>query len=306
MKSLPSTIVSLDFETFYDDEYTLKKLTTEAYVRDPRFEVVGVAVKVDDGPAEWMPAERLRGLLDWQNVATLAHHAQFDGFILSHHFDVRPAFWFDTLSMGRALHGVGAGNSLGALLPWYGLGEKGDEVVRAKGKRRADFTPEELAAYGAYCVNDTEGAYRLLCAMLAAGFPESELRLIDMTVKMFTEPRIVVDREKLADYITDERARKSALLDRLGTTATELGSNEKLAEIFRALGVEPPMKDGKNGRIYAFAKSDPGMSALIDDLNDDVRRVAEARLEVKSTINETRATRLHAVGGRGALPVYLK
>ena len=34
-------IVTLDLETYFDDDYTLKKLTTEAYVRDPRFEALG-------------------------------------------------------------------------------------------------------------------------------------------------------------------------------------------------------------------------------------------------------------------------
>ena len=32
-------VYTLDFETYYDQEYSLSKMTTEAYVRDPRFEV---------------------------------------------------------------------------------------------------------------------------------------------------------------------------------------------------------------------------------------------------------------------------
>ena len=43
-------IVTIDFETYYDREYSLSKMTTEAYVRDPRFEVIGVCVKVNDFP----------------------------------------------------------------------------------------------------------------------------------------------------------------------------------------------------------------------------------------------------------------
>ena len=37
--------LTIDFETYYTKEYGLNKLTTEEYIRDPRFEVIGVAVK---------------------------------------------------------------------------------------------------------------------------------------------------------------------------------------------------------------------------------------------------------------------
>ena len=42
-------IITLDFETYFDDDYTLSKMTTEAYVRDPRFEAYGVGVRDDNG-----------------------------------------------------------------------------------------------------------------------------------------------------------------------------------------------------------------------------------------------------------------
>lgn len=38
-------ILTIDFETFYAKDFSLSKLTTEEYIRDPRFEVIGVAVK---------------------------------------------------------------------------------------------------------------------------------------------------------------------------------------------------------------------------------------------------------------------
>ena len=38
-------VIALDFETFFGADYTLSKLTTEAYVRDPRFEPHGAAIK---------------------------------------------------------------------------------------------------------------------------------------------------------------------------------------------------------------------------------------------------------------------
>ena len=38
-------LITIDFETYYDKEYGLKKFTTEEYIRDEKFEVIGVAVK---------------------------------------------------------------------------------------------------------------------------------------------------------------------------------------------------------------------------------------------------------------------
>ena len=43
-------LITIDFETYYDKDFSLSKLTTEEYIRDPRFEVIGVAVKVNNGP----------------------------------------------------------------------------------------------------------------------------------------------------------------------------------------------------------------------------------------------------------------
>ena len=37
--------IFLDFETYYDREYSLKKMTPVEYVLDHRFEAIGCAVK---------------------------------------------------------------------------------------------------------------------------------------------------------------------------------------------------------------------------------------------------------------------
>ena len=41
-------VIVIDFETYYDKAYSLSKMTTEEYIRDEQFEVIGVAVKEDD------------------------------------------------------------------------------------------------------------------------------------------------------------------------------------------------------------------------------------------------------------------
>jgi hypothetical protein len=38
-------LLTIDFETYYDKKYSLKKLTTEQYVRDDKFEIIGFAMQ---------------------------------------------------------------------------------------------------------------------------------------------------------------------------------------------------------------------------------------------------------------------
>ena len=152
-------IIALDFETYYDKEYSLSKITTEEYIRDPRFETIGVGVKEDGQDAVWVAGthDKIKKYLDSLNLhehLVLAHNAIFDAAILNWRFDIRPRGWLDTLSMARALHTTEVGGSLAALAAYYKLGEKGTEVVQALGKRRTDFTAVDLAAYGEYCNYD--------------------------------------------------------------------------------------------------------------------------------------------------------
>lgn len=300
-------LATIDFETYFDASYTIRKLTTEAYVRDPRFEVLGVGIRWGDRPAVWLEEAEFREWaagVDWTRVAVNAHHMQFDGFILNHRFGIRPGFLLCTMSLARALEGP-YGVGLEVLGPKYGVGEKGHELANAKGKHRADFTPEEYAALGAYCCNDTELAARLLSKMLE-GFPVEELWLIDTTIRMFTEPVLRGNLTVLRQALEDERTKKTDLLTRIGATKEILSSADKFAALLRSMGVEPEMKSGAKGPIFAFAKTDPGMQALLEHEREDVRFLAEARLSAKSTTTETRIERLIGMAERGPLPVYLK
>lgn len=320
-------LITLDFETYYGNDFTLSKLTTEAYVRDPRFQTIGVGVKVGSGPSVWMEDAAFRAWaarVDWSRCAVLCHHTHFDGLILEHHYGIRPGFWFDTLSMSRALHPE-TGGSLAKLMVAYGVGEKGHEVELAKNKRREDFTPADWLQYGVYCCGDVEGTLAIFQQMIARENPrrlsDEELWLIDTTIRMYTEPTFVGDEPKLSAFLAEERARKKTLLARLAAlppdTSEEavldavrarLNSNPKFAALLIELGEDPPRKiSPRTGEeAYAFAKSDPGMQALLEHPRDEIRWVAEARVAVKSTINETRTERFLSCASRGAMPVYLK
>ena len=305
-------ILSLDFETYYDRQFSLSKITTEEYIRSPEFETIGVAVKENDGETRWFSgtheevAEFLGGY-DWNNSALLAHNAMFDAAILAWRFDIKPRAILDTLSMARAVHGTEVGNSLAKLSDYYALGKKGTEVVDALGKRREDFTPSDLQAYAGYCINDVELTTKLFKA-LAPSFKLTELQTISLTIKMFSEPVLHLDKKALEAHLLEVQYRKAKLLEDCGVESRdELMSNLKFAELLRGFGVEPPMKisptTGKE--TLALAKSDEGFKALAEHPDERVQALVAARLGSKSTLEETRTQRFIEISKRGNLPIPL-
>jgi hypothetical protein len=272
-------ILVLDAETAWSrTDYTLSKMTTEEYVRDPRFKAWGLCWKdVDLEEPAWAPGrtveyksvwvrgDRIRrwaASVDWSRTAVLAHNAQFDITILSWVYGVQPAFIFDTLSMARALRGVEVGNSLATLADAFGLPPKGKAVHSTDGMLESIpfHVEQELAEYCRHDVFLCEQIFK----RLMPGYPAKELRLIDMTLKMYTRPLLTLDKEMLVKAIDEEHAARTALLTQLGVDETDLASNDKFAEVLRQIGVEPPTKISKTTgkQAFAFAKNDALFQAL--------------------------------------------
>jgi DNA polymerase I-like protein with 3'-5' exonuclease and polymerase domains len=305
-------ILTIDFETYYSQAYSLTKFTTEEYVRSDDFEVIGVSVQSNDDEPQWFSGTQAEtkewlGQFDWDNSFALAHNAMFDSAILSWIFDIRPKAWLDTLCMARATDGLEVGNSLAKLADRYGIGEKGTEVLNALGKRRADFSKDELARYGEYCCNDTSLTYTLF-NILVERFSLSELKLIDLTLSMFYNPVLQLDTLLLEQHLMQVRDRKDKLLQACISDKDTLMSNPKLAELLLSLGVEPPMKiSPANGKeTYAFAKNDEGFKLLAEHADERVQAIVAARLGTKSTLEETRTERFIGISLRGKMPVPLR
>ncbi len=304
--------ITIDFETFYDRAFSLSKMTTEEYIRDELFEVIGVGVKVNDGETEWFSGtvkqtSEFLDQFDWENSIAVAHNAMFDMAILSWHFDIRPKMIADTLSMLRAIDGPDAGNSLAKAAERYGLGKKGDEVINALGKGRLDFTPEELARYGEYCRNDVDLTYALF-QRIAGLIPKLEAKLIDLTIRMFTEPVLTLDKSALEEHLTAVRDKKDKLMSAIEADKSVLMSNPKMAELLQQMKVVPPIKISPttNKTTWAFGKNDEAFKELLDHPNPKVQAVVAARMGVKSTLEETRTERFIGIAGRGTLPVPLR
>ncbi len=306
-------IVTLDFETFFDTEYSLTRLTTEEYIRDPRFEVLGVGVKLNSNQTWWYPKQQLEGCF-WAffgegkqtEYAVLCHHAHFDGLILSHHFGIRPKLWLDTLSMARLVLGTATSLSLDSLAKHYGLAPKSVPYNSFKGKHWHELSSTEQSALADGCLHDVDLTWAVFNE-LAKEFPASEYSVVDATIRMFTEPSLVGDQALLGKIWTDEDARKRHLLTELGVDESDLQSAERFAELLRAAGVEPdtkPSHTDPDRRIFAFAKTDDFIKTLAEE-ESEAGDLARARLGIKSSITQTRAERLGNMASRGPLCIYL-
>jgi len=324
-------VLVLDFETMWDSkEYTLSKMTTEEYIRDPRFGAWGCCFKWlgDPGKARWVSYKHLPEYLariDWSTTAVLAQNTMFDAAILHWRYGVKPAFYFDTLSMGRAVRGVERGNSLAKMAEDYGLPAKGRAVHSTDGMLSYEVMPrnveEELAEYCKHDVflceeifkrlvmleRDNCGLDYPLADMSAWKYPIKELRLIDMTLRMFVEPKIELDADMLTDALHEEKETREALLNRLNITDGILASTQQFAELLRSIGVEPPTKKSPTTKlpIPALAKNDALFQAMLNGEDENLALLCEARLKVKSTTERTRAQRFLDISARGPLPVPL-
>ena len=304
-------VVTLDFETHYGKDYTLSgKINTSEYVRDDRFHVHGVAIKKGNGKTLWYTGRNIALALkeiDWSKTAMVGHNTAFDGFITSEVYGHKPAFYVDTLSMSRASRGHHTRHDLDTVAKAFGHGGKVKRDALANTKDKVQLTKDEEAKLGGYAVDDVDDTYRIFWDMYPH-VPDDELRLIDITMRMFCDPVLEIDIPRVKAELENELGAKAAALLRSGAQVDDLMSNDKFARLLQAAGAQLPQKiSPSTGKLtYAFAKSDLAFQDLMKNGNDKVRALCEARLKVKSTIGETRANRFLEAGRDGMkLPIML-
>lgn len=310
--------ITIDFESYYAQDWSLSSMTTEEYIRGSQFETIGVATKVNDGPIVWVAGhenvkKHLKSL-PWDDHLMLAQHTAFDAAILNWIYGITPAGYLDTKSMAMVMH-PNESASLANLAKLYEEEDKGTAVLNAKGKHFADFSPIELHEYGEYCKHDVELCYNVFTKMLP-NFPKPELRVIDLTIRMYAEPVVMLDEKMLVEDLMQIRANKRGslltLMNLLGvknedSLKKQLMSNDKFAELLKSRGVEPPTKiSEKTGKeAWAFAKTDEEFTELADNEDPIISTMITTRLENKSTIGETRTEALADIATRGAYPFSL-
>ena len=322
--------VVLDLECFYDPKnvrgdkkpdgspnpYTIKAMTTESYCRDRRFDIHGAAIKWSASTsAVWYDPRELAYVMkeeDWSDVFMINHHANFDQLVLSHQYGVIPAMSGCTMSMARLILGNHIGVSLDSVRSVFGFQPKITPYGLMEGRYWKDMPANVRQQVADGAIDEVESIWKLFGMLMQRGFPVEELEVVDSTIKMFTMPELIGDNNVFAKVWQDENTRKTTLLDRLGVTKEELGSNERFTSLLLARGIEPeykpgkPNADGSEKLIPAFAKTDPFMEELQNDEDPEVRALAEARLGTKSTLLQTRAETMGWMVSRGRVCVYLR
>ena len=315
-------VLTLDFETYYDHVYSLKKLTIPRYVLDPRFRIHGLAVRHPDGLKEFR-ADVSAALAELQTrfgrnldrITVLVHNAYFDLYVLRHRFGISVRHFVDTMLLSYHIHGRrgadgGEGASLASLAQHYGLPAKGD-LGFMLGVRNP--SPAQLADLAVYAQNDVEITFRLATKLLPEiSRANVELPIMQHTIRLFTERGVTVDGQELAALRDRIRAQTERWFGVAGVTDEDVSQDGKFVALLGAAlkrtGRLLPLKRGARGMIPATAKKDQAMQELLNDADPAVAALARARTGKKSEDQllaklDTLAHTVEVTGG--VLPVYL-
>ena len=305
-------LVTLDFETYFDTKVSLTKMTTMEYIKHPMFKVWGVGIKIDNGPTEWFGEDEVEDVIDdidWEKAHLLCHNTSFDGYILTQLYDVRPLYYLDTAAMSRGWWPGEPASLKEAAIRCFPADEtmrKGEELVTAKGTY--DLPPAIEDVIADYCIQDVDLTYAIYQQLLP-DYPQKELDLIDLTCRMFCEPRLHVNTDKLETFVEQVQAESKEAIDNSGLERAVLASNKQFAEWATEQGLKVPVKKSPTtGKmIPALGKNDAGFRQW-QDQNPEYAHVFTAREAVKSRLNETRAQRFINCAGAcgGKLPSPLR
>jgi len=312
------TVVTLDFETYYGRGYSLGRADTNTidYVCDPKFKIHCVGVKVDDDPVQMFREDEMSEFEQFMSelsnsgepIALLCHNTAFDAFILHHHFDWHPNFYLDTMSMSKGMF-VGAPASLKnlsmRLWPAESGMRKGEELALSKDIR--DLPPELMDIIADYCIQDVTLTYEAFKLMFEH-FPDDEMTLIHINIRMFAEPCFCVDTQLIKDEIDDQVESKKAAFKAAGLPQTVLSSNQKFGIYLETQGYDLPVKENAKGTLIpALGQKDwPFLKFMA--AHPELAHVFEGRKFAKSAIQESRARRFLSTSAMlgGKMPVPLR
>lgn len=305
------SFLTLDFESYYGDKYSLTALTYEQYIRDERFKIHGVGIKVDNNPPVYYRDRDVEAVLREEfftpgnDHTMICHNTLFDGTVLSWYYGLRAQTYYCTQAMSRALWNQSS-SSLEALCrrlwPDDPIMRKGKELVSFKNRR--DLTDEEQRNMALYCIGDPETGrmgdvpltYEAFATMWRM-FPDEELDILDMTLQMAIHPGFVLDRYIVKKHLEQVQNEKKAAIEQSGTTKTVLASGPKFVQFIKEeFGLDVPIipsptpKNPDNVKP-ALSKDELVCKRFIAD-HPEVENAFKGRFSVASTQEESRAKRL--------------
>lgn len=310
-------LITLDFETYYDKEFSLRRMTYENYVRDPRFEVIMCSIHI--------PSEKelyyVRGdevgkelqRLELGKHLQVAHNNAFDAFILADHYGISAQGYGCTMNMARVVKNGNGSVSLDNLSKENNLKPKGDYVDNMTGIRASDMRESQWDAYGNYCLRDSENCTALY-NIYRPYFSAQDMNLISETIRWGAECKFELNEQLLDEYRQELELKRETRLERVAqrynTDTTKLRSMlrspKAFAQMLRDLGIEPPTKVNDKGKTtFAFAKDDLNFQELGEHEDERVVELYETKVGTSSSIAETRAATFHAISKRGYMPFPL-
>lgn len=215
-------ILTIDFETYYDSDYSLRKMTTIEYIMSGKFQAIMMSYALNDEPIKnalgYAEIKAVLDSIDWNNTVLNAQNTQFDATIVQARFGHTAKFYTDTMAMARVTGAhVFKGASLAAIaevLQSNGVKvpPKGEEVASACGlhlycsrhgiyylSREEQEDPNKiheghtlLQNYVRYCNNDVHLAREAFKYFTKFITPD-EMKYGDMILKCYIEPSLYLD-----------------------------------------------------------------------------------------------------------------
>lgn len=302
-------LLFLDFESYWNtkDGYGLKQLSTVEYIRDSRFKAFGMGVAINDGKITWISGlqiasfcSRIANEIGWPNIALVGHNVKFDGMILREIYGCVPGQFIDTKGMSRGVLGKSVKNhSLAIIAEHFGMQPKG--TMKTDGV--VELTTAQEAELAEYCLHDVE-LCRSIFNKLKLEFPENQYEVMHRTIEMFICPKMILNVPLLEKTNEEEIKRRANIFKEIGIDKAEFSSNKKFPALLRKFGYEVPTKISPRTRepIPALALGDTGFIELIENGNEELKALCEARIAAKSNLLETRSAKLAAIGRTGDWP----
>lgn len=256
----PTDVLVLDFETYFDEEYTLKDTATIEFVMDKRFEAVSLADTQMNAAYPFADYEaathfsytesgvlaRLKYLQtlygeNFERATVVIANTKFDATVLAKRYGIYCPYVVDVIGIARTLNSRQR-HGIHTLTEQHGLIAKGDTTQFKGATFRTRFrkpkgrgnkapvqvpkiTDELLAKLREYNVNDNLREWELFTILLPMlSNPAVELRLMKHTLDLYLKPTMRCDfehGEKLASAM-------QARLDRLipeGMTPEDISGN---------------------------------------------------------------------------------
>lgn len=306
-------LITIDFESYWDVDVTLSKLSVWEYIRHPKFKVHMCGVKIDDGETVVVAADSIKEyLLDHgvESSAVCGHNmSAFDGLILSDLYGIKPAAYVDTKAMAVYYDPRQKSHSLNACAKRY-LEDQKIEGALVNTKGVVDILPgtDLYNKTAEYCAQDVELCYRL-AKFFKPHIPEHEMMLMDETARMNCEPTLYINKEKVGGIVTGIISERREVLTALGLTDSDedkkVFSPLRLAKELEKEGVVVPMKPSeKTGKLIpALSKEDCTLETIAENGNDRVKLLVKGRELFSSNLPLTRMHRWLKASKGGTQPI---